>query len=212
MKLSWLGHSSFLMESSNGTKIVTDPFPPNIGYPSNKISTDLVTISHHHFDHNYKNKLNKNCNIIDTAGVFNYKDIKILGIKSYHDKLKGMKRGENIIFKFNIDGYNICHLGDLGHILDDNYLDILKNINILLIPVGGNFTLNGKEAAFLCKKISSNIIIPMHFKTDNVTMKLDGIEKFLYHTKNNIKVSKNFINIDKNISGKKNLVYILKLK
>lgn len=195
MKITWLGHSSFLFEDSRGRKILTDPFDASVGYDIFNGKADVITISHHHFDHDYVEKLKSTAKIIDKVGFFNECDIPITGTPSYHDEMKGAKRGENIIFKYEIDGLTLCHLGDLGHMLSDNDIKELGKINILLIPIGGNYTIDGKTAAVLAQKINSNIVIPMHYKTPALNFPLDGIETFLIHMKNAEKLSSNSIEL-----------------
>ncbi|AJD30978.1 MBL fold metallo-hydrolase [Clostridium sporogenes] len=210
MKIKWLGHSCFILESNSKTTIITDPYEPSIGIHRINYASDICTISHNHFDHNFKDDLNKNCIILDIPIQYEHKDLKIKGFKSYHDKLNGLKRGNNIIFKFNIDGFNICHLGDLGHLLSKDFIYSLGSIDVLLIPIGGNYTLNGKEAAKLCKNINSHIIIPMHFGLDNIKIKLDGLEDFLVHMDKNLEIGSNIITLENNIKNYNNMVYILK--
>jgi L-ascorbate metabolism protein UlaG (beta-lactamase superfamily) len=189
MEITWLGHSSFLIEDSKGIRILTDPFDGSLGYDVFKGSADLVTISHHHFDHDYTKNIPVNIPVIDKPGSFNYSDIPITGILSYHDKMKGAKRGKNIIFVFEVDGYRICHLGDLGYVLSESEIYKLGEIDVLLIPIGGNFTIDGKEAAALSKSINSHIIMPMHYKTPDLSFELDGLENFLINMKNVEKIN-----------------------
>ena len=179
MEISWLGHSSFLIKNSNGKKIITDPFDDSVGYNIYTDNVDIVTISHQHFDHNYTEKLQGNPTIINKGGTFTVDGITIIGLPSFHDKMKGAKRGENNIYIIEVDGYRICHLGDLGHLLTAEDIDKLGDIDVLLIPVGGNFTIDGKEAAETAKEINSHIVIPMHYKTSLLSFPLDGVEPFL---------------------------------
>jgi L-ascorbate metabolism protein UlaG (beta-lactamase superfamily) len=188
--ITWLGHSSFLIEDSKGRKILTDPFDESIGYKTFKGAVDLVTISHHHFDHDYTEKIEYK-NALDKAGFFNLCDISVTGIPSYHDKIKGAKRGENIIFIMDIDGYKICHLGDLGYVLSEKEILSLGHIDVLLIPIGGNYTINGKEASEVAKAIKSAIILPMHYKTPLLSFEIEGLEKFLTYMKNGEKIGSN---------------------
>lgn len=196
MEITWLGHSSFLIEDSKGKKILTDPFDESLGYDIFSGNADIVTISHHHFDHDYIKNITKNVPVIDKPGFFNYCDIPITGITSYHDKMKGAKRGENNIFIFQVDEYRICHLGDLGYILSNNEISKLGQIDILLIPVGGNYTIDGSEAAALSKAIHSHIVIPMHYKTPELSFQLDGLEDFLINMKNGEKIASNKFTIN----------------
>lgn len=194
MKLTWLGHSSFLIEDSKGRKILTDPFDNSLGYKLFEGNVDIVTISHHHFDHDYTEKIHYK-NMIDKTGFFNLCDIPIKGIPSYHDKMKGSKRGENIIFILTVDNYKICHLGDLGYVLSLDEIKEIGHVDILLIPIGGNYTINGKEASEICKSISSSIVIPMHYKTPLLSFELEGLENFLSYMKNGERVGSNTISI-----------------
>ncbi|MBU3143228.1 MBL fold metallo-hydrolase [Clostridium sp. CF012] len=191
MEITWLGHSCFLLQDSKGRKLLTDPFDTTLGYEIYKGSPDIVTISHQHFDHNYTKELDGNYKVIDKIGIFNICDIPIKGTPSYHDKNKGSKRGDNIIFTFKMEDYTFCHLGDLGHSLSDDDIDAIGSVDILFIPVGGNYTIGGKEAAEVTKKINPKIVIPMHYKTSLVSFPLDGVEAFLMHMKNAVKIDSN---------------------
>lgn len=208
MEITWLGHASFLIKDSKGRKLLTDPFDKSVGYQTFHEEVDLVSISHHHFDHDYIKELKGNPEIIDKAGLFYLCDIPIEGIPSYHDNSQGSKRGENIIFTFEMDGYKICHLGDLGHELSQDYITKLGNIDILLIPVGGNYTIDGKEAANIAKLINSRIIIPMHYKTPSLAFPLDGVETFITSMKNGERINDCTLRIEGEIEGR-NVVKIL---
>lgn len=208
MKITWLGHSSFLLEDSQKRKLLTDPFDETVGYKVFNGDVDVVTVSHHHFDHDYTKMINESAAIIDNVGLFYEKDIPIKGIPSYHDKFKGAKRGENVIYIIEMDNLKICHLGDLGYILSQDEINELGDIDVLLIPVGGNFTIDSKEAAELCNKIKPHIIIPMHYKTPAITFPIDGVEGFINHMKNGVKVNDSTLTIDK-VPDERNLVKIL---
>ena len=201
MRLTWLGHSSFIIESVSGLKIVTDPFDDSIGYDTYKDNANIVTISHHHFDHDNIKDIQGNPTIIDKTGTYTIGDIIIRGLPSFHDNVNGKKRGENIIFVYNIDGYTICHLGDLGHELSSEDIDLIGPVDILLIPVGGNFTINGKTASVVAKSINSHIVIPMHYKTPALSFPLQGAEPFIMGMKNCEKISGNSVSFTEEITG-----------
>lgn len=210
MKITWLGHSSFIIEGSNGTKIITDPFDDSIGYKTYKGNCDIITISHHHFDHDNTKDIQGNPKIIDKTGTYTINDVVIRGLPSFHDSVNGQKRGENIIYVINMEGYTICHLGDLGHELPKETIDLIGTpVDVLMIPVGGNFTINGKVASIVAKSINSHIIIPMHYKTPALSFPLQGAESFIMHMKNCEKASDNFISLNKHIS-EENKVILLK--
>lgn len=196
MKITWHGHSSFLIESSTGIKLLTDPFDESVGYNVFKKDVDLVTISHQHFDHNYTKSIKNNPRIIKDIGSYSYDNINIKGILSYHDHDLGAKRGENIIYVIEVDGFRICHLGDLGHTLSKEILDKIGAIDVLLIPVGGNYTIDGKEAMKVATSINSNIIIPMHYKTPYLSFPLDGVEPFITAMNNGDRLNNSSLNLD----------------
>jgi len=179
MEITWLGHSSFLIEDSKGRKILTDPFDETVGYEIYRGIPDLVTMSHHHFDHDYVREIPDNVPKLDEPGTFNIGDIKVTGIPSYHDGQKGAKRGKNTIFIIETDNYRICHLGDLGYVLTQPEINALGKIDVLMIPVGGTFTIDGSEAAALAKAIGSHLVIPMHYKTPVMNFNITGPENFL---------------------------------
>lgn len=196
MKITWIGHSCFLLEDSKGRTLLTDPFDGTLGYETYKGNANIVTVSHQHFDHNYSKELKGNYTVLDKIGMFYVHDIPIKGIPSYHDKDKGAKRGDNIIYTFKMDEYTCCHLGDLGHTLSDDDVDSIGNVDILFIPVGGNYTIDGNEAAVVSKKINPKIVIPMHYKTSLVSFPLDGVETFLMNMKNASKIDSNTLVIN----------------
>ncbi|GAA0180786.1 MBL fold metallo-hydrolase [Clostridium sediminicola] len=208
MKITWIAHASFLLEDSKGRKLLTDPYDNSIGHKIYKGDADIITISHHHFDHEYTDEINKSSKILDKVGIFNLCDIPIEGLPTYHDKFKGAKRGENTIYIIEMDGYKICHLGDLGHNLSNDTLEKIGKIDVLLIPVGGNFTIDAKEAATICKQIGSHIVIPMHYKTPKIDFPIDGVDKFITEMKNGERVNSSTIEINKPLTGS-NMVKLL---
>jgi L-ascorbate metabolism protein UlaG (beta-lactamase superfamily) len=208
MEITWLGHSSFLLEDSKGRTLLTDPFDESVGYNVYDGEANVVTISHHHFDHDYLEKVKGNPHILDKVGFFNECDIDIVGVPSYHDNVKGAKRGENVIYVFKMDDYRICHLGDLGHILTLTDADQIGHVDVLLIPVGGNYTIDGKEATAVCKLLNPHIVIPMHYKTPSVNFPLEGVETFLTHMENGDRVPSATLKLEDELEGD-NIVKIL---
>lgn len=193
MQLIWYGHSCFLIKTDTGKRILMDPFENSIGYGNNFPKSDLITISHSHFDHSYLNSINEKTKIINKLGFFDMNFITLEGISSYHDKCNGAKRGPNIIYILKINNLIICHLGDLGHIPSNLILEQLKNIDVLLIPIGGHFTLNGFDAAKLCNLLSPKYIIPMHYKTNSTSLYLDDPKTFITSMKNIKKINSNIV-------------------
>ncbi len=176
MKVKWLGHACFLITSDSGTKIITDPF--NVGgginYPEIKESADIVLLSHEHGDHNNTGAIKGNPQVIKEVGTKEAKGIKFKGIGTYHDDAKGTKRGRNTIYVFEVDGVKICHLGDLGHELNNAQIAEIGKVDVLFIPAGGFYTCEVQVATDVCTKISAKVVIPMHFKTSKVDTSLFG--------------------------------------
>jgi L-ascorbate metabolism protein UlaG (beta-lactamase superfamily) len=178
-RVTFFGHSMFLIESSSNTIIVTDPYNQQVKDDLPRVSADIVLVSHQHFDHNNTQLVKGSPEIIDSPGDFKYKDINIKGLSTFHDRCRGKERGKNTVFEFEADGIVFAHLGDLGHMLKQHQLDSLKGINVLMIPVGGKYTIEPDEAAGLIQTIGPNIAIPMHYKQDDTKIDVAGIDKFL---------------------------------
>jgi len=193
MQITWYGHSCFLIKTSIGKRILIDPFDNNLGYNNNFPKCDLITTSHGHFDSSCLDNSNNTTKVINEIGTFDMDFLKIEGLNSFQDKCNGLKRGPNIIYIFRDDTYSLCHLGNLGHIPCSLVLEKLKNIDILLIPIGGHFTLNGFEAAKLCKLIFPKYIIPMQYKTNKTSLYLDDLKNFIISMKHIIKINSNIL-------------------
>jgi L-ascorbate metabolism protein UlaG (beta-lactamase superfamily) len=179
MKIKWFGHSCFFMTSSNGARVLMDPFDASVGYKVPKVEADVVTTSHNHYDHNNLEAAKGEYIHLDAPGHFVVKDIEITGISTYHDKEYGKKRGSNVVFVFGIDGLKVCHLGDLGHILQDEQIKAIGQVDILLLPVGGTYTIDYMEAAELVRLMDPKLVIPMHYKTPAMNFSIDEVDKFL---------------------------------
>jgi len=182
MKIKFLGHASFLITSEKGVRIITDPYKPGcygggIKYSPITEESDIVTISHEHDDHN-ETKIKGNPVFVREAGKKEVKDITINGVEVFHDKSSGKERGKNIIFNMLIDGMNVVHLGDLGHTLSKSESDKIGNVDVLLIPVGGYFTIDAKDADDVIKQLKPKIIIPMHFKTSKCDFPISPVDEF----------------------------------
>jgi L-ascorbate metabolism protein UlaG (beta-lactamase superfamily) len=179
MKIQYLGHSCFKLTESTGTTVITDPYQ-KIGYELPKgLKADAVTISHDHFDHNNIGAIGGNPTILRKEGFFDLGGVEITGIKSYHDEEGGKLRGENIIYKFRMDGLDICHLGDLGEECSAELLELLLPVNILLIPVGGKYTIDSERAKEYVDQLMPEIVIPMHYKTKSSDIDIEKAQGFL---------------------------------
>lgn len=181
MKIKWLGHASFLVTSEEGKRIITDPYcvTSGISYAPINESADVVTISHDHEDHNNDRAVKGNPQVIRGDGIRKVKGIEFKGISSYHDAARGSQRGNNIIFCFTVDGINVCHLGDLGHLLSDKQIADIGPVDILLLPVGGYFTIDAKQATAIYQSLKARIVIPMHYKTSKCGYPISKVDEFL---------------------------------
>ncbi len=183
MQLKYLGHSSFLIKTKDA-KVVTDPFDPKaVGMKFPKQEADVVTLSHQHSDHNYSAGVSAEALVVDWAGEYEKKGVRITGYPTFHDKEKGAQRGENTIFKIEADEISILHCGDLGHALTDEQVDEIGDVDILLIPVGGYYTIDAAEAVGIIHKIEPSIVIPMHYNHKDLDQKahkdLAGLDEFI---------------------------------
>jgi len=179
VKLKWFGHSCFLLTADSGVKVLIDPFDPEVGYKLPPQEADIVTTSHNHEDHNYLKAVSGKFKHLNKPGAFSERGIEITGIVTYHDKVQGKKSGRNVVFKFTVDGLNICHCGDLGHVFTAEQLQALGPVDVLLVPVGGNYTIDHELAAEVCSLVSPKVIIPMHYKTEVNDYPIAGVDLFL---------------------------------
>ena len=207
-KLTWYGQACFLLETAAGTRILMDPFTKGIGYEIPQgFKADIVTISHEHPDHNNVAFVAGKPRVIrgltaDKKGWTRVdekvKDVSIRNVGVYHDDQRGATRGLNTVFIFEVGGVRIAHLGDLGHVLNDAQLAAIGAVDVLLIPVGGTFTIDGLKATRVIEQLRPRImVIPMHYKTDASTIKelesaalfLDGKQNVRKETSNTIALS-----------------------
>jgi len=183
MEISYLGHSSFKIKGKKAV-VVTDPYSKeSTGIKFPKVEADIVTISHNHADHNQKDSVLGSPFIVDGPGEYEIEDVSIFGISSFHDKKKGFERGKNTIYLIEMDGIRVCHLGDLGHQLYDRQIEELDGVDVLLIPVGGVYTIGPKEAGEVISQIEPKIVIPMHYNFPDLSQEIFGkmstLEDFL---------------------------------
>ena len=167
MLIKHIGHAEFLVETESGVRIVTDPYDAGCGYPLRKVTADVALISHHHHDHDAVENLKGKPRIIDNAGVFTPEpDVKITAVRGFHDDAEGAKRGETLLFLIETEGLRIVHLGDLGCGLNVEQLQTLKSPDILMIPVGGFYTIDAQQARETAERLGARMILPMHYKTE----------------------------------------------
>jgi len=179
MIITPLGHSCFRLKESTGTTVVTDPYSSDIGIQMPPVSADVVTISHSHYDHNNVKAVAGNPLVIDKPGIYEVKGVHIIGIDAKHDAHNGALRGSNVIFNFRMDGVNICHLGDVGHGPSPLMIEAIGPVDILLVPVGGKYTIDAELAKEYVDRLMPSVVIPMHYKTEDVNLDIDEVDAFL---------------------------------
>lgn len=181
MKIEWLYHSCFLLTNARGGRLLTDPFGPSadLRYPVPSARCDVATISHAHGDHDYTANLPAGFARVDRAGRHSAAGFAIEGIESFHDERQGALRGENLMFTIEADGLRVAHLGDLGHEPSVKQLSLLGKVDVLLLPVGGYFTIDGAQAARVAKTIGAKLTIPMHYKTDLIDYPISDERPFV---------------------------------
>ncbi len=187
INLEYLGHSAFLMEAEQ-LRILMDPYAPQVGYGSLEVDADLVTVSHEHMDHNYTDATPgaKVIRGLTSDGLgwedvsFSEGNLHIWGLSTYHDDASGKLRGRNTAFIFDIGDIRLVHLGDLGHLLGEGDVEKLGSVDVLLIPVGGHYTINAVEAKKVIEQLSPSIVIPMHYQTQiTQNWPLETVKSFL---------------------------------
>lgn len=177
IKIDYLGHSCFLLRSQGGVRIVTDPFG-SIGYPLPPAEADIVTVSHGHYDHCNVAGVGGAPRVIRSTGRYTAGDVLISAVESFHDDAQGRKRGGNLIFRFETEGLTVCHLGDLGEPCTAQRLADI-HADVLLIPVGGHYTIGAEEAMKYVARIAPAAVIPMHYYTAGLQVDIAGADEFL---------------------------------
>ncbi len=207
--LKWFGQACF--EISNGKTVVTDPHDgDSVGLSAPDTKGDIVTVSHDHYDHASGKDLVSGSDTVVVEGMHGggAEGIGLKRIESYHDKAEGDARGDNTIFKFEVGGFSICHLGDLGHVLEPAKIDELGSVDILLIPTGGKFTIDGDEASELVEKIDPRVVVPMHYKIEGLDVPISGPGQFVRSIKGKYEVvEEEFLELEE-LPAKKT-VYVL---
>lgn len=160
--------------------MVCDPYADKWGKYPKDVEADVVTVSHDHPDHNAIDKIGAKPFIISGPGEYEVKGISVIGVSSYHDENNGTERGMNTMFVIEVDGLRVGHLGDLGHKLSQGQLEELGSIDVLLLPIGGKYTIDAKQAAEVLRQVDPWVVIPMHYAQEGMdTADLTGIADFL---------------------------------
>ena len=181
MEITWLGQACFRIRSTHGI-VVTDPYPPEMGYVMGKQTARFVTVSHNHPDHAYTQAISGEFRVVNRPGEYEISDILIIGLSTFHDNEQGKQHGKNIVYLIEADDITVCHLGDLGHVLSTSQVEELQPVDILLLPVGGQTTINATQAVEVVRQLDPKVVIPMHYKTPALKpghMEFDTVDRFL---------------------------------
>lgn len=181
MVIEHIAHSEFRILLECGITIVTDPYNDSCGYPIVPVNADYVLVSHQHHDHNAVENIGGHPAVIDSVSVHTLQTgVKVTAIQASHDKSEGAERGKTLLFLIEAEGLRVVHLGDIGCILSEEQIKILQNADILMVPVGGYFTVDEKEAMIIADQCNAKVIIPMHYKTYyNKDWPISPVELFL---------------------------------
>jgi L-ascorbate metabolism protein UlaG (beta-lactamase superfamily) len=182
MRIKYLGHAAFLLAASDGTHIITDPYKPGcfncaVNYGPIEEQAEFVTVSHDHLDHNYTDDLPGSPRVIKTVRGGRAGVVKVTGFATFHDESRGRERGSNIVFVFEDEGLRLAHLGDLGHIPAEQ-AEAIGAVHVVLLPVGGYFTIGPDAAHRTAALLRAKVIIPMHFATKKTSMPIVGVDRF----------------------------------
>jgi len=189
MKIKWYGHAAFNITTEDGVRIIIDPYLSNafggaLSYGKIQDEADIVLTSHDHDDHNYTKDIKGKFVLINSEGTRSVKGVTIKAIPTYHDPSKGKERGKNLIFVIEAEGLRIAHAGDLGHTLEKETIKEIVPVDILLLPVGGFYTIDPKEATKVMEDLKPAVAIPMHFRTEKCNFPIASVEEFTKGKKN----------------------------
>jgi len=184
MQIFWKGQSCFQIiatpNKNSQIKIVIDPFSEDIGLRVPKLEADVLLVSHNHYDHNNVKAVSGSPFLISGPGEYEIKGVFVQGVSSFHDNSQGKERGQNTIYSLEVEDIRICHLGDLGqNELTEDQLEKIGDVDVLLVPVGGEATISAKEAVKIMAQIEPKITIPMHYQIPKLKLKFDGVDKLL---------------------------------
>ena len=215
MQIQYYGHSCFKITTKPAGRgqddvvIFIDPFDKSVGLRPPQGNANLVLVTHDHPDHNNVEALKGEPSVIDIPGEYSVKGVNIMGISAYHDAKEGAERGQNTIFVLESEEMRICHLGDLGHDLTEKQLEVINGVDILMVPIGGKYTIDGEKACDVVRKIEPNMVIPMHYKINGSTVDVADEKKFCSEMGNCPKDKVSKFSIKKKDLEEKNMEVVL---
>jgi L-ascorbate metabolism protein UlaG (beta-lactamase superfamily) len=209
--IQWLGHSCFLISLNDKLKIVTDPFDSTVGYPLPDVTADVCLVSHDHFDHNNVSIVKGKPVVLKGTGEKEAMNIRFKGVISYHDDKKGILRGANTIWIWELAGVKFAHLGDLGTELSDSQIKEIGAVDVIFIPTGGFYTIDPVVATKVVNSLKPKVVIPMHYKMPFMgpSFPIVPVDEFLKGKENVVKVGKNYVSFTKESLPNKTTIYVL---
>ncbi len=178
MDVTWLGHGCFRLRGRNAS-VVTDPYGPELGLKLPRTEANLVTVSHGHPNHCHVEAIGGYSYVVDGPGEYEVSGVGVRGLPTYHDEAEGAEHGPNTVYVIEIDDVRVCHLGDLGHRLADSLVEIIGTVDVLLVPVGGGYSLSAPLAAEVVRQLEPRVVIPMHFALPGLKGNLESADRFL---------------------------------
>ncbi len=179
MKIEWIGHACFRLTAQDGTVVITDPYDESVGIEMIPIKADLITMSHEHHDHNETGMIVGNPVIARGGELASVSGITARAVNSWHDDAQGAKRGANFIRIFGVDGLKIVHMGDQGCMPDADVLEEIAGVDVMMIPVGGTYTVDAEGAKAIIEAAKPRCVIPMHVKTAHCPYPIAKVGDFL---------------------------------
>jgi L-ascorbate metabolism protein UlaG (beta-lactamase superfamily) len=176
--VTWLGHGCFRLRGKSAA-VVNDPYPPTLGPKLPRLEADLLTISHEHENHAFSRAVKEGAFIVAGPGEYEVAGVVVNGLPTYHDGAGGAEHGHNTVYVIELDEVRVCHLGDLGHGLDDTMLGAIGNVDLLLVPVGGGRALDAARAAEVVRQVEPRVVVPMHYALPAIKKELAPVERFL---------------------------------
>ncbi len=183
MKLRYLGHAAFELELTDGRKIVFDPYEAGsydgaLAFGPISGPHDIAVVSHDHPDHRFEGVVSQAAAVWDRAGETDIGGVRITSIPTFHDETEGSERGTNLISIVEADGVRVAHLGDLGHAITKADAPALEGVDVMIVPIGGYFTIDAAVAKAVVEEFSPKIVVPMHYKSDKCGFPIAPVEDF----------------------------------
>lgn len=179
MRIEWIGHACFKLTAQDGTTVITDPYDESVGIDMIELKADLITMSHEHHDHNETSMIVGDPVIARGPQLASVGSVTARAVNSWHDDAQGKLRGFNTVRIFNMDGLKIVHMGDQGCMPSEDVLEAIEDADVMMIPVGGTYTVDAAGAKAIIERAKPRCVIPMHVKTAHCPYPIAKVDAFL---------------------------------